>query len=410
MKKIYTFLFAYCLLPTAYCFSQGTWTQKANFGGGVRDGAVGFSIGSKGYIGLGGDVNGVKNDFWEWDQTTNVWTQKANFVGTARAAAVGFSIGTKGYIGTGYDGITSGGFINDFWEYDPTVNTWTQKANFPGTAREGATGFSIGNKGYIGTGYDSTNVFNNDFWEWDQVSNTWNQKANFPSTGRYGAVSFSIGNKGYIGTGWYNYSTVYNDFWEWDQATNVWTQKANLGGSARRLSVGFSIGIKGYIGTGDDGNNPNYIYYQDFWEWDQSSNTWTQKINLPDTVRRSAIGFSIGNYGYIGTGGISDAGFLNSYWEYCDTCSGTEVSEINLENLISVYPNPTQGKFNVQMSGFENVKINSIKIYSAEGECIHQQISTSSNLQIDLSSAPSGVYFVQLKTNKGVINKKIIKE
>ena len=31
-------------------------------------------------------------------------------------------------------------------------NTWTQKANFGGTERIGATGFSIGSKGYIGTG------------------------------------------------------------------------------------------------------------------------------------------------------------------------------------------------------------------------------------------------------------------
>ena len=40
----------------------------------------------------------------------------------------------------------------DFWEYDPAANTWTQKADFGGTARYGAVGFSIGSKGYIGTG------------------------------------------------------------------------------------------------------------------------------------------------------------------------------------------------------------------------------------------------------------------
>ena len=44
------FLFAACLLPTCI-FSQDTWTQKTNFGGAGREGAVGFSIGTKGYIG-----------------------------------------------------------------------------------------------------------------------------------------------------------------------------------------------------------------------------------------------------------------------------------------------------------------------------------------------------------------------
>src|SRR4051794_36719899 len=80
-----------------------TWTQKAGFGGTARNLAVGFSIGNKAYIGTGTAANGLTNDFWEWDQSTNIWTQKANFDGTARSGAVGFSIGTKGYIGTGAD-------------------------------------------------------------------------------------------------------------------------------------------------------------------------------------------------------------------------------------------------------------------------------------------------------------------
>ena len=91
-------------------------------------------------------------DFWEYDPAANTWTQKADFGGTARYGAVGFSIGSKGYIGTGYDG----SYIKDFWEYDPAANTWTQKADFGGTARYGAVGFSIGSKGYIGTGYDGS--------------------------------------------------------------------------------------------------------------------------------------------------------------------------------------------------------------------------------------------------------------
>jgi len=58
---------------------------------------------------------------------------------------VGFSIGDKGYIGTGGDP----GGVNDFWEYDTTANTWTMKAFFGGTARYGAVGFSIGSFGYL---------------------------------------------------------------------------------------------------------------------------------------------------------------------------------------------------------------------------------------------------------------------
>jgi hypothetical protein len=138
-----------------------TWSQKADLGGGARFYAVGFSIGSKGYIGTGFYSQEVRDckDFWEYDPAANTWTQKADFGGTARDSAVGFSIGSKGYIGTG--------FYKDFWEYDPAANTWTQKADFGGTARGFAVGFSIGSKGYIGTGQDNKWNFLKDFWEYD---------------------------------------------------------------------------------------------------------------------------------------------------------------------------------------------------------------------------------------------------
>ena len=61
-----------------------------------------------------------------------------------RRHAVGFSIGNKGYVGTGYDNNIN--YHNDFWEYDPATDTWTQKANFGGGARYGAVGFSIGTR------------------------------------------------------------------------------------------------------------------------------------------------------------------------------------------------------------------------------------------------------------------------
>jgi len=118
--------------------------------------------------------------------------------------AVGFSIGTKGYFGTGFT-ITSG-VTNEFWEYDPAINRWTEKASLPvSAARTEAVGFSIGTKGYIGTGYvftDDEIVNLNDFWEYDPTTDDWTEKASLPvSSARAEAVGFSIGTKGYIGTG-----------------------------------------------------------------------------------------------------------------------------------------------------------------------------------------------------------------
>src|SRR5207245_4964031 len=98
--------------------------------------------------------------------STDAWTQKADFGGLPRQHAAGFSIGTKGYIGTGDTHIDDTGDTKDFWEYDPVTDTWTRKANF-GTARGSAVGFSIGSKGYIGTGSENNITLYNDFWEYD---------------------------------------------------------------------------------------------------------------------------------------------------------------------------------------------------------------------------------------------------
>jgi len=112
----------------------------------------------------------LKNDFWEWDGDTasptyNTWVQKANFGGVARYGSIGFSIGDKGYVGVGRDGALV--YKQDFWEWDQTGNIWTQAVNFGGTARNVAVGFSIGNRAYMGVGYGVS--YKKDFWEWNPV-------------------------------------------------------------------------------------------------------------------------------------------------------------------------------------------------------------------------------------------------
>jgi N-acetylneuraminic acid mutarotase len=217
------------------------------------------------------------------------WLQKSNFAGTPRREAIGFSIGTKGYIGTGVD---SDSLRSDFWEWDQSTNGWTQKASFSGTARRGAVGFSIGTKGYVGTGQDQDSI-RSDFWEWDQTSNTWTQKTRFGGSARLYSVGFSIGTKGYIGTGldYVSGNGTTKDLWEYDQTTDTWTQKLDLGGSARQLSTAFSIGTKGYILLGGDDQNGSYA--ADLWEWDQPTNTWTQMSSFPNNGRVSGVSFSI---------------------------------------------------------------------------------------------------------------------
>ena len=285
-----------------------SWVRKADFGGGYRTEAVGFSIGDKGYIGTGG-YN--RNDFWEYDPQLNIWTQKADFGGIGRQSAVGFSIGNKGYIGTGSSN-PNGSYIDldDFWEFDPTLNIWTQKADFGGIERQNAVGFSIGDKGFIGTGRNSFDDLN-DFWEYNPTTNSWVQKANFGGEARFGAVGFSIGNKGYIGTG-NPYNNGSPDFWEYEPTNNIWTLKSSFIGLKRVYGVGFSIGNKGYIGSGQFGGD----FKGDLWEYDPSTNIWILKSNFMELSRENAVAFSINNKGYIGTGFGNVLDSRKNIWEF----------------------------------------------------------------------------------------------
>ena len=298
-----------CVSSKTYA-QANTWQSKQSFGGTPRSLAVGFSIGTKGYIGTGYDGTSTK-DFWEYDPATDTWAQKADFGGGPRVAAVGFGIGNKGYIGTGSTN-SGNDETKDLWEYDPATNVWTRKADLTGPARLVAIGFSIGNKGYIGTGRTAGYSLFQDFWEYDPGADVWTQKADFAGGARYAASAFSICTKGYIGTGTDftgeggNY-TFRKDFWEYNQSSNTWTRKADFGGSGRELAVGFSIYNKGYIGTGY-GN-------ADFWEYDISLDTWTQKADFGGGDRNMACGFSVGGKGYITTGSTYNP-FPNVLWAY----------------------------------------------------------------------------------------------
>jgi N-acetylneuraminic acid mutarotase len=275
-------------------------------------------------------VNSAHTDVFYGNEISFVTDQVSGvsgigFPGGGRYGIVSFAIGTNVYIGLG---ISNSDFpANDFWEWDPATRLWTRLANFPGSLGNYSIGFSIGAKGYVMSSIWSEDGFlTNTFWEYDPSANKWTQKASLPTTpARGSAVGFSIGTKGYVGIGFkelYNGSPLeyYNDFWEWDQATDIWTQKADFAGNQRSGAVGFSIGNKGYIGTGSDGTSHSH----EFWEWDQTTDIWTQKADFAGGQRAAAVGFSIGNKGYIGTGINSDQAsyLLQDFWEW-DQSSNT---------------------------------------------------------------------------------------
>ena len=293
MKKVILLAFFMTLLNYSVS-AQITWTQKAGFPFNTTE-ARAFAIGNYGYVG------GPIADLWRYDPINDVWTQMAAFIGGVRSSPVAFSIGNKGYLGTG-------GALNDFYEYDPAANSWTSKANFGGSGREGALGISINDKGYIGTGGN----YLNDWWEYDTTANAWTQKASLAGPGRYHGGAFSINGKGYISTGFNG--SFFNDLWEYDPSGNTWTAKASMPGITRDRPVGLATATKGYIITGWTGTAP----LNDAWEYDPVTDAWTSLPIMPTAGRYNACGFMVNNKLYVGTGVVTGGG--GDWWELGPDC------------------------------------------------------------------------------------------
>lgn len=262
---------------------SNVWIQKSPFPGSGRYYTVCFTINSKAYVGLG-TSDGIAdplNEMWEYDPANDTWTRKADFPGGGRQGIVGFSIGSKGYVGMGTDTIME----KDFWQYDPVADSWTRKNDFTGGLRTGSFAFSVQDKGYIGLGIEPYNLTltRRDLWQYDTLVDSWTQKANFPGMATNALFWFSIGAKEYIGTGNDSANNSYTNFWEYNSITDQWLQKDSFGGGKREGAAGFSIGNKGYAGTGIYQYLDSFI--NDFWEYTPDSiNTGIHVIDANDII------------------------------------------------------------------------------------------------------------------------------
>ena len=206
-----------------YSFSENKWhTTPTTFPDEFehyRSDIVSFAIDNKAYYGLGthyepDSANNVAHrDFWEYDLTENIWTRKADFPGNNLVDATSFSIGNKGYVGAGMNADYSElkkfprneedvyTFTKEFWEYNPTIDQWVQKADFPGKLRKNATGFVINERGYILAGNSSlyTPVYASGMYEYDPIADQWTQKTDAPQSQYAGSVrSCVIDDKAYV--------------------------------------------------------------------------------------------------------------------------------------------------------------------------------------------------------------------
>ena len=396
------------ILFSIFCFAQNLfsapndWRKLNAFGGAKKERAVSFVIGNFGYVGTGVDTaEHVTKDFWQYNPGTDTWTQKANVPGTGRRDAVGFSIGTKGYVGMGIDSADFywGGILNDFYEYDPAPNTWTPKNNFftlNGTGVYFATSFVISGKGYVCGGKISQGTFFDDVYQYDPALDQWTFVTNFPGGERYALNSCVINNKAYLGLGGDD-NIMKQDWWEFNPVGFVWVQKSDFPPSPRMSASCFSIGNFGYLCAGTDGG-----FNFDLWEYNPLNDNWVQRKNFPDNPRKSAVSFSIGNKGYFGTG-KSDSGGRRDFWEYSQILES--VTDPPRSVSLRIFPNPASASSIINISGNETFKYKQLNytLYDLAGSKIDEKNIEDNKIELP-TNTKNGIYFIVIKNNNQIVN------
>ena len=403
MKKIF-FLF---IILTSVNASANFWTQKANAPTLQLRRPAAFSIGNKGYV-LGGTGPVLfSKEFWEYDPTLDVWTQKADECGDDRANPTGFAVQGKGYAKLKTN--TTYQFKSDWWAYDPVTNIWTQKADFSGPLRVAPAVFSINTKGYICNGELATPPIVGDLWEYNTITNIWTAKTACPILARYSGVGFSINGLGYFVGGVDPSANIHSDLWEYNPATDSWTAKANMPIPGCEDAGAFVIGNYGYIFGGE--NNATGRWYNTLWQYNQTSNNWVVKDTCPVTGiaiygRDEMATFAIGNYGYMGWGGLDGSPALNDFWQYTpDSSEMMSVNEIiNYHIATAVYPNPFVDFATINFG--KKLKNADIEIFDTSGKEIKNiKNINETNFRLNGADFRKGIYFYAIVENGNIIAK-----
>lgn len=87
------------------------------------------------------------------------------------------------------------------------------------------------------------------------------------------------------------------------------------------------------------------------------------------------------------------------------------ISEIKSSGTLSVYPNPGNGKFKIQMdNGQLSIDNYQLSIYNVLGEKIFQSEIKNLKTEIDISHQPNGIYIIRVNDGIQSLNQRLIKQ
>jgi len=128
-------------------------------------------------------------------------------------------------------------------------------------------------------------------------------------------------------------------------------------------------------------------------------------VNIDSATSRTYIATQNGSYSVVVTDGN---GCTNT--SAAVTLQSVSINDIPENALISLYPNPTSGNFNIRIEGIEG-RLLEIRLYDVYGNLVRMMNEEASAVQystnLNLGEYASGTYFIQLQFNDRNITRRI---
>ncbi|MDA8886148.1 T9SS type A sorting domain-containing protein, partial [Bacteroidia bacterium] len=86
------------------------------------------------------------------------------------------------------------------------------------------------------------------------------------------------------------------------------------------------------------------------------------------------------------------------------------VTDLSLEDMLAVSPNPTSGKLNINVNLPENEEIN-IAVFNTVGQqvvLVENGTVSNSSYTVNLDNQDNGMYYVKMTVNGNIITKKVM--
>ncbi len=385
MKSIIVFISLF--IPLSIVFAQpDTWMPIDSMNGSGKSVAASCVLNDNGYVIGGFTGTDFTRKMYSYDPIQNDWDDEVSVGGETgsgnnRGSAIAFAINNIAYYGLGQG--STANYYRDFWSFDPVTQTWTQQADFAGSARHGAVAFANNEVGFVGTGQDANGLCK-DFFKYIPSSNTWEQIADFGGTARKFAVGHMIGTEGYVMMG--DDGVYKNDSWVYVSQFDVWAPLTGLPGAGRSGVASWVDYPSIFIACGEkaDGTVTNEV-----WEYNIFGEDWVQRASVPGPMRKHPVAFSINGMGYLGAGYAPGGQFLDDFYSYQRVLTTQNQEQLT----VSLFPNPSSDFVMVDQETIEEATaINEL------GQAISLQIS---NNQLDIRGLASGTYLIHLKSING---------